>query len=153
MNAKWIVIAMIGTGLAFTPLVHAAENGHHDEHGAAGKHEEKPTTLPGIWHEIQEHQELLASTIKAKKLDDVHKVAFAIRDLAKLLPDKSKDLSAENHKKLKTYIAGIEARAKKLDEFGDAGDQANTEKEAQSLDTLLGAIEKLYPANALKHAE
>lgn len=151
MNAKWFVIAMIGAGLTLAPLVHAEEKGHTEEHKEKGEHAKMPDTLGGIWQEIGEKQAELAKVIKDKKLAEVHKAAFAVRDLAKLLPDKSKDLSADNQKKLKSWVDGIADSAKKLDEFGDGGDQANTDKEAKRLDTLLKSIEKLYPPDALKH--
>ncbi len=153
MNAKWFTIAMIGAGLALAPTSRASEKGNAGEHKEAGEPGKMPDTLTGLWHEIGEKQEELAQVIKDKKLSEVHKLAFAIRDLAKLLPDKSKDLSADNQKKLKTWVDGVADSAKKLDEFGDAGDQANTEKEAKRLDTLLKSIEKLYPPDALKHGE
>ena len=89
--------------------------------------------------------------MKEKKLAKVHVVAFAIRDLAKLLPEKSKDLSPDNQKKLKGSVDRIAEIAKRLDQYGDAGDQANTEKEAKRLETLLQFIKKLYPADAFKH--
>ncbi len=154
MNSKWFIIAIMGAAMALSPALRAAEKGHdHGAHEEGAKPGKVPDTLPGIWHEIKEHQEHLDQIIKDKKLSEVHKVAFTIRDLAKLLPDRSKKLSADDQKKLKTYVDGVAQRAAKLDEFGDGGDQANTEKEAKSLDTLLKSIEKLYPPDALKHGQ
>lgn len=142
MKTKWLILAVFMAGIALAPYLDAAEKGN------SGK---PAITLGGIWHNIVEKQKKLGDIIKDKKLDKVHEVAFAIRDLAKLLPDKSKDLSADNQKKLKSWVNGIADSAKKLDMYGDNGDQANTEKEAKRLDTLLKSIEKLYPPEALKY--
>jgi len=137
----------------FTPSLYASEEGHgeHGGHGEKEKPAKAPDTLGGVWHAIKEKQSTLDQIIKDKKLDQVHKTAFAIRDLAKLLPDKSKDLSAENQKKLKDSVDRIAEIAKLLDQYGDANNQANTEAQDKRLDTLLDFVEKLYPADALKH--
>ena len=136
MKTKWFIIPVLIVSLGIAPSVGSSEK------GLSGK---MPNTLGGIWQEIGEKQKELGDLIKDKKLDKVHEVAFVIRDLAKLLPDKSKDLSADNQKKLKSWVAGIADSAERLDKFGDGGDQANTEKEAKRLDTLLKSIRKLYP--------
>ncbi len=107
MKTKLLVIAMVSLGLGLTPSLHASEEGHSDEHPKGEKHEKIPDTLGGIWYEIMEKQEHLTEIIKDKKLAKVHKAAFAIRDLAKLLPDKSKDLSTANQKKLKDSVDRI----------------------------------------------
>lgn len=144
MKTKWLILAVFIAGIALAPYLDAAEKGN------SGK---PAITLGGIWHNIVEKQKKLGDIIKDKKLDKVHEAAFAIRDLAKLLPGKSKDLSADNQKKLKSWVDGIADSAKKLDMYGDGGDQANTEKEAKRLNTLLKSIEKLYPPEALKYDE
>ena len=142
MKIKWFIIAVLIVGLGLASSLNAAEKG---QRGKA------PDTLVGIWREIGEKQEELGDLIKGKKLNKVHEAAFVIRDLAKLLPDKSKDLSADNQKKLKSWVDGVADSAKRLDELGDGGDQAMTEKEAKRMGTLLKSIEKLYPSDAFKH--
>ena len=141
MKTKWFIIAVLIVSLGIAPSLGASEKGHNSK---------MSNTLGGIWQDIGEKQEELGQLIKNKKLDKVHEAAFVIRDLAKLLPDKSPDLSPDNQKKLKSWVDGIADSAERLDKFGDGGDQANTEKEAKRLDTLLKSIEKLYPSNALK---
>src|SRR4030067_557494 len=134
MKTKWFIIAVLIVSLGIAPSLGASEKSHQDK---------MPNTLGGIWQEIGEKQEELGNLIRNKKLDKVHEVAFVIRDLAKLLPDKSKDLSADNQKKLKSWVDGIADSAGRLDKFGDGGDPASTEKEAKRLDTLLKSIRKL----------
>lgn len=141
MKKKWFIIAVLIVSLGFASSLSASEKGNH------GK---APDTLGGIWHKIGEKEAELGNLIKDKKLNKVHEVAFVIRDLAKLLPDKSKDLSADSQKKLKLWVDGVAESAGRLDKFGDGGDLANTEKEARRLNTLLKSIRKLYPSDILK---
>lgn len=142
MKTKGFIIAVLIMGLGLAPSLNASEK------GLSGK---MPNTFGGIWQKIGEKQKELGDLIKDKKLDKVHEAAFVIRDMAKLLPDKSPDLSADNQKKLKSWVDSIADSAGRLDKFGDGGDQANTEKEARRLDTLLKSIRKLYPSDALKY--
>jgi hypothetical protein len=150
MKTTWCIIAVLSVGLGLTSTLRASEEGHPAESSEKAKPTKMPDTLNGIWHEITVQHEQLGQIIKEKKLAKVHVVAFAIRDLAKLLPEKSKDLSPDNQKKLKESVDRIAEIAKRLDQYGDAGDQANTEKEAKRLETLLQFSKKLYPADTFK---
>src|SRR3972149_9344020 len=120
MKTKWFIIPVLIVSLGIAPSLGASEKGHQDK---------MPNTLGGIWQEISEKQKELGNLIRNKKLDKVHEVAFVIRDLAKLLPDKSKDLSADNQKKLKSWVDGIADSAERLAEVGGGGGHANTRKE------------------------
>ena len=121
---------------------------------AAKKEEEAPAvkipaTLAGIWQEIQKQQDGLSKTIAAKKLVGVHEFAFAIRDLVNALPDKSK-LDAAKLATLKSNAKFVASLADRLDESGDANDQAGTEANFKKLQPILKTIEGLFPADALK---
>lgn len=142
MKTRLLLLVILIAGLSLAPALSASEK------GSSGK---PAVTLEAVWHNITEKQKELGNIIREKKLAKVHEAAFAIRDLTKLLPEQSKNLSAENQKKLKTWVSGIADSAKKLDLYGDNNDQANTEKEAKKLDILLKSIEKLYPPEALKY--
>ncbi|MBI5024981.1 MAG: hypothetical protein HZC18_08325 [Candidatus Omnitrophica bacterium] len=142
MKTKWFVIAALSVAFIFVRFASAAEEHEHQE----GK-EEIPTTISGIWAEVKEHEEELGKTIAGKKLDKVHEAAFEIRDMVNALPDKSMDLPADNLAKVKSnarYVADI---AKRLDESGDAGDQAATEANFTRLQGFLKTIEAQYPGN------
>jgi rubrerythrin len=146
---KKIVIAALSLGLGFMPLLRAAEEHEHHE----GKAEKIPDTVAGIWSEVKEHEEELGRIIADKKLDKVHEAAFEIRDMVNALPDKSKDLAADKLAKVKTnakYVADI---AKRLDESGDANDQAATEANFKKLQAFLKTIEAQYPPETLKPSE
>lgn len=115
-----------------------------------GGHDEKikiPETVAQIWHEIDEQVDLLGSTIAGGKLDQVHEVAFAIRDLAKSLPAKSKDLSEAKLKMVKGYIKRIAEHAENLDTYGDQGDKDKTKAEFAQLKKRLDYMRKLYPGS------
>ncbi|HWC61903.1 MAG TPA: heavy metal-binding domain-containing protein [Verrucomicrobiae bacterium] len=109
-----------------------------------------PNTAAGIFKEVKEHEEELGKTVAAKKLDDVHHLAFAIRDLVNALPDKSKDLDSEKMGKLKANAKFIAALADRLDKSGDANDQAGTEANFKKLQDILKQVRALYPESATK---
>ena len=121
---------------------------------AADEEKETPTTIPdtaaGILKAVTEHETELSKTIADKKLADVHHHAFAIRDLVNALPEKSSDLTAENLAKLKANAKFVTALATRLDESGDAKDQAATEANFKKLQGLLKQIQSLYPDSATK---
>jgi hypothetical protein len=119
--------------------------GGHDEAGEALK----PETLQGIWHEVMEGREHLEETIATGKLDEVHKVAFHIRDLVKTLPKVSGELSTDTQQRLQESINRVADIAGLLDQYGDAGDAVNTKAQADRLAKLLQYIETLYPEGAL----
>src|SRR5487761_2726511 len=119
---------------------------------AADEEKEMPTMIPattaGILQAVTEHETELAKTIADKKLEDVHHHAFAIRDLVNALPGKSSDLAPEKLARLKADAKFVTALASRLDESGDAKDQAATEANFKKLQGLLKQIQALYPDNA-----
>jgi rubrerythrin len=141
-----LVIAVLSLGLGFTPLLWAAEEHEHQE----GKAEKTPDTVAGIWSEVKEHEVQLGKIIADKKLDKVHEVAFEIRDMVNALPDKSKDLPADKLAKVKSNAKFVADLAKRLDESGDANDQAGTEANFKKLQGILKTIEAQYPPETLK---
>ena len=103
-----------------------------------------------VWKKVQMHLSALDKTIASKKLKTVHVHAFAVRDQVKLLPAKSKGLSAENHSNLDKGVKTVAGLAKELDEAGDNSKQAEAEALNKKFHTVLDAIAGLYPAGALK---
>ena len=149
MKMKWSVIAVaLSVSVAIVGFALAAEEHEHKE----GK-EAILATITGIWQEVKEHEEELGKIIAVKKLNEVHEVAFEIRDMVNALPDKSMDLPADKLAKVKSnakYVADI---AERLDESGDAGDQAVTEANFKKLQDILKTIEAQYPSEELKGEE
>jgi len=148
MKAKWFIILVLSMSFTISRLALAADE--HEDNEVATK---IPTTISGIWGEVKEGEANLSTIITDKKLDKVHEAAFEIRDLVNALPDKSIDLPADNLAKVKSnakYVADI---AKRLDESGDAGDQAGTEANFKKLQNFLKIIETQYSSQQLKSVE
>lgn len=148
MKRRILVIGLLGLliGVWRLPLASAADEHEHKEGKAA-----IPSTVGGIWDEVKEHEEQLGKLISDKKLDQVHEVAFEIRDLVNALPDKSKDLPADKLAKLKANAKFVADLAKRLDESGDAKNQGGTEANFKKLQGILKTIGSIYPPEALKH--
>lgn len=137
-----IVLLTLAVGSPALPAISAAEE--HDE-GVA----KIPATVSGVWQEIKEHEDQLAKAIAAKKIEGVHEIAFAIRDMVNALPGKSK-LDADKLAKLQANAKYVSALASRLDESGDANDLAGTEANFKKLQRILKNIESLYPPEQLK---
>ncbi len=110
----------------------------------AEEHEEKmtmpmPDTVDGIIQAIHKERAELGDTVTAKKLDDVHHHAFAIRDLANGLPAK---VAADKKARVEGSVKNIAKLAEALDGTGDAHDQEGTEANVKKLDGVLMVLEK-----------
>jgi hypothetical protein len=117
-----------------TSTVLAAEKEHAEKGKVA-----VPATVEAIMAEIQKHHGELAEVVKSKKLADVHYHAFAIRDLAKGLPDK---VPADKKARVEGSVNNIAKLAEQLDKTGDGNDQPGTETNLKKLDGVLIALEK-----------
>jgi hypothetical protein len=102
-----------------------------------------------VWKKAQMHAVMLDKIIVAKKMKAVHEAAFAVRDQVKLLPAKSKALSADNQAKLAKGVKTVADLAARLDEAGDNGRQTEAEALNKKMHVVLNAIAGLYPAGAL----
>lgn len=157
--AAILLTSVLGVGVA-------AWAGTHDDHGASSHgagdkhgHEHKaatvaaPGTLGETWHAIHEKRKELESVVAGGELGKVHEVAFAIRDLAKLLLDQTRSIPSVDQKKLGDSIARIGEVAGLLDKYGDAGDKPNTKAQVKRLESLLTYVESLLPSDAIKSGE
>lgn len=100
-------------------------------------------TIAEIWTQISGEQTKLTATIQNGQLKDVHRLAFAIRDLVVALADKAKATSPTSTAKLDGMVAQVKESAAKLDELGDAGNLSGTQAEYAKLETVLGAIKSV----------
>ncbi len=107
------------------------------------------TEAASTWADIQAQVKDLAQLVKEKRLEEVHPVAFEIRDLVRTLPDKSKGLPAANLKKLEAQVRIMDRLAEQLDRYADAGKQADTARQQQAVLRALATIKALYPAGTL----
>lgn len=97
-----------------------------------------PDTAEGILAEIHKHHAALAETVKNNKLADVHKEAFAVRDLAKALPDKA---PADKKQRIQGAVNNIAKLAEELDKSGDANDKAKTEANLKKFDAVIAQLD------------
>jgi len=104
------------------------------------------------WAAILADKKALGETVTSGKLDDSHDLAFSIRDGVVTLPYKSDALPPAKRKLLDQHVQAVAAIATEIDRVADAGDRAKAKAQYQNLVTALGAIESLYPANALPTA-
>ncbi|MEO6035745.1 MAG: hypothetical protein ABIQ35_10860 [Verrucomicrobiota bacterium] len=126
-------------GLATNQSSFAQEHKDSKEHKEHGEKTKIPDTVEGILKEIHKNKQELRDTVKAKKLEDVHHHAFALRDLAKALPAKSHP----DHKKMvENAVKKVSQLAEDLDKSGDAGDQAKTEANLKKMDAALKTLEE-----------
>lgn len=97
--------------------------------GMTGVH--TPQIILGL---IEQRHQILTRIVVEKKLDEVHKQAFAIRDLAKEL---SGVVAPEKKMKVTATASNISKLADELDESGDAGNQVATEANLKKMDGLI----------------
>ncbi|MDQ6631053.1 MAG: hypothetical protein M3Y82_04755 [Verrucomicrobiota bacterium] len=131
--------AAIGLSAIQSTFADEAKEHKDNEHKEGGDKVKIPDTVDGILKEIHEHHQKLDDTVTAKKLNDVHHHAFAIRDLAKALPAKAHP----DHKKMvENAVKKVSQLAADLDKSGDAGDQAKTEANLKKMDAALKTLEE-----------
>ena len=126
----------MSTSLLFNPLIQAAEESEAKTEILA--------TPDAIWQSIDKQTQALATEIQANKLDEVHHHAFAIRDLAAALPERSKDLPADKLTKVNAGNKFVAILAERLDASGDAKDKAATEANFEKLQKVLKSIQQNY---------
>ena len=97
-----------------------------------------PDTVEGIFKAIHQHHMELAETVKTKMLANVHRHAFAMRDLANALPAK---VAADKKKAVEGTAKNITKLAGDLDVSGDANDQPKTEANLKKMDGLIKVLE------------
>lgn len=128
----------------------------HDEDGGHGDDEGSNVSadsfgdVAAVWGEVVAKKAELDGVIASKKLLDVHKAAFAVRDLIKLLPDMSHDLSDDAQADLAKGVGSVVSIAAELDKAGDSEKQEETEAANARFQIVLDAIEPIYPEGALK---
>jgi hypothetical protein len=129
-------------------LGHAGEEkeGSH----ATGSSHAGTKTVGELWGGVKAHEKNLQRLVQTKDLGNVHEIAFALRDLVAAMPGQSAQLPPEQLVKLNGNVKYVATLAERLDASGDAKDQAATERNLKQLESVLGAIEALYPEGALK---
>lgn len=103
------------------------DNGAHaDGHGGHEEKMEIPDTAEMIITEVDKHMEALDTVVAGGKLDQVHEIAFSVRDMLVALPGKLADLPPDVAVSLETALGKIQQQAELLDKYGDSGNAAQT---------------------------
>ncbi len=106
-----------------------------------------PTTVEDILANVDLQLTALNKVIIAKELDKVHVIAFAIRDLLLLLPQKQSDLGPQKKTALITSLNNIKQQATLLDKFGDSNNLAQTKKVFTKFEDEIGKIKEILILN------
>ena len=99
-----------------------------------------PATADAIWLVIDQKRAALRAAIEANQLDQVHHLAFAIRDHIAALPARTSKQSDEDKAKLDGEIGFVATLADRLDQAGDSGDQASARENFDKLDQVLERV-------------
>ena len=150
MNIKQVTLSIVVLiGFLIVSLssgVYASEGQQGSDDNTSTGEVDDSTMLSPVWHEIVKTKKELNEVVESGNLETVHEFAFAIRDLSKELLKRTKgeDLSEEQMSNVKATVEKIAEVAAALDEYGDAGDQANTVKELKRFNSLIDFIEMQY---------
>jgi hypothetical protein len=145
-----VVGSVAALGILFAPawaLPDGAE--HHEGSEASGTSRAETKTVGELWRGVNTHEAELRRLVQAKELGKIHEAAFTLRDLVAAMPDQSA-LPPERLAKLRGNVKYVAILAERIDAAGDANDQAATERNVTQLQSVLAAIEALYPEGALK---
>lgn len=155
---KWLAVIALVVAMATIMPPGAAEQGsahHHDDAAARGSGATGAAPSPAArtvreqWRLVRARASEIRALIIARKLGELHKVAYALRDLVAGLLALSGDLPEERRKALASSVKYVATIAGRLDAAGDAGDQSAAETSLRQLSAVLGAIEALYPPDVL----
>ncbi len=105
-------------------------------------------SVADLFGRVHEQETQLQQIIADAKLADVHKKAFAIRDLVTAAAAKATGLSAAQKTALDGHVDEVGSMAGELDEAGDSGNLAKTKTLFAGLQTHLRATEAVLGLNA-----
>jgi hypothetical protein len=141
--------AAAAAALWATPVF--AQHDQDGEHAQPGEKHAAPATYAEAVAEIDERLENIDGLIKGKKLDDVHKEAQVIVDVAKTLaalalkPDSG--VPKEAVKDINRTAKELAGKFDAIDKAGDAGDEAATKTVLAEMIALQATLKKYAPAD------
>ena len=106
-----------------------------------------PADVAGIFAEVDESLGRLTNAIEMGQLDQVHAIAFWVRDVLNGLPAAT-DLKADAKDKLAVPLKRIKSYADSLDRYGDAHDVEQTKGMLARFTTEVNSIRALVGAPA-----
>jgi len=123
------------------PSLAAPDAAHETEEGGATM--TPAATVAGIWIQIGDQQNKLSAAIENGQLNDVHHLAFGIRDLVAAVVGKVNEASPSGATHLNGMVEEVKASAAKLDELGDAGNLSGTKAEYATFVKLLDSVQTM----------
>lgn len=163
MSTKMTQIGLaccVALALAFAQPATAQEHGQHGDaatgkahehttaekgHGTADEHEGKmkiPDKATEILKAVDEHVRELDEVVAGGKLDQVHELAFSVRDMLAALPEKLHELPKDVSTTLDTSLGKIRQQAELLDKYGDSGNAAQTKAVLVKFKAEIDSIKK-----------
>lgn len=134
-----VICCACGMMLGFFSAAHA-QQGHET---LTESQATVPTTVKDILAKVDLQLAVLNKVIIAKELNKVHVIAFEIRDLLLVLPQKQSDLGPQKKTALIASLNNIKQQATLLDKFGDANNLAQTKKVFTKFEDEIGKIKEI----------
>ena len=132
-----------GAFLFSQPALRAAEKEkEHGEHGHAEM--AKPGSAAAALETIHKLHAELTAQVTGKQLKGVHETAEKITAAANSLPALSKDLPADKQKRVEGSVKNLAKALDALHDAADEGNQAGTEKQLKTVDSLISMISAQY---------
>ena len=131
-----VLAAMLAGAVMLDASVYAAE-----KEAASVK---IPDTVAAIWQSVDQETEGMAREIRTGNLGELHRRAFAIRDLVGALSAHSESLGADKLAKVKSDAKFVATLAQRLDTAGDTNNKAAVEENFQKLKDLIKSIKGNY---------
>jgi len=135
---------LAGAALLFTlPGLRAAEKKADHEHGSEMA---KPATAAAALEQAGHLHMALTEQVKGKDLKTVHDTAEKLTGVLNALPALSKDLPADKKTRVEGTVKNLAKALDALHDAADEGNQAGSEKQLGSVDSLMKILTAQYPA-------
>lgn len=138
------VVAASAILLSLSPALRAAEKAH--EHAEMAK----PGSAAAALESIHKLHGTLTTQVKGKQLKSVHETCEQLTAAANALPALSKDLPAEKAKRVDGSVKNLAKALDALHDAADDGNQAGSEKQLKTVDSLIAMISSQYGDMAKK---
>ncbi len=135
--------------LLAVPGLRAADKKADHEHGAEMA---KPATAAAALDQAGKLHMELAAQVKAKNLKPVHETAEKLTGVLNALPALSKDLPADKKTRVEGTVKNLAKALDALHDAADEGNQAGSEKQLGTVDSLMKMLTAQYPAAKAAHA-
>ena len=122
-----------------SPLLRAADE--KMEHADMAK----PATSAAALEQVHSLHAKLVDQVKGKELKSVHETAEQLTEALNALPALSKDLPADKFKRVEGAVKNLAKALDALHDAADDGNQAGTEKQLGTVESLLKIVSAQYP--------